>query len=200
MGDHQPPLTRAVIVPGNGCDGNVLDANWYGWLCRTLNKSGVLDEVVCKTMPDPYKARRSIWIPFMKDDLKIGQDTIAIGHSSGAVALMRFAEEHKVGMIVLVSACYTDLGEENERQAGYYPSPDGKENQWKFEAMKENCSKIFQFHSNDDPFIPLDEARRVQKELVSEENYFEPPNRSHFFDYPFPELAKLVTKHASRTK
>jgi hypothetical protein len=54
-------------------------------------------------MPDPYVARESIWIPFMKNDLGCNKDTvcsckigpnsyflqIVVGHSSGAEAAMR---------------------------------------------------------------------------------------------------------------
>ena len=36
-------------------------------------------------MPDPLYARKSIWLPFMEDELGIGEDDIIIGHSSGAV-------------------------------------------------------------------------------------------------------------------
>jgi uncharacterized protein len=32
----------------------------------------------------------------------------------------RFAESYAVGGLVLVSACVTDLGDENERLSGYY--------------------------------------------------------------------------------
>lgn len=33
---------------------------------------------------------------------------------------MRFAEQHAVKGLVLVSACVTDLGIENEARSGYY--------------------------------------------------------------------------------
>ena len=41
-------------------------------------------------MPDPFDAKRDIWIPHMKDVLKIDEHTLAIGHSSGSEALMRY--------------------------------------------------------------------------------------------------------------
>ena len=40
----------------------------------------------------------------MKDNLKVDKETIIIGHSSGACAAVRFAEENKVAGIVLVGA------------------------------------------------------------------------------------------------
>ena len=38
----------------------------------------------------------SIWLPFMKDELGVDENTIIIGHSSGACAAVRFAETLKV--------------------------------------------------------------------------------------------------------
>jgi len=43
-------------------------------------------------MPDPYKAREKIWIPFIKEKLKNEENIYIIGHSSGAVCLMRLLE------------------------------------------------------------------------------------------------------------
>ena len=61
-------------------------------------------------MPDPYEAKQTIWLPFMRDVLKADERSIIVGHSSGAEAAMRYAEENKVRGIVLVAACHTDLG------------------------------------------------------------------------------------------
>jgi uncharacterized protein len=185
-------MNRVVIVPGNGCT-SIKESNWYGWLYESLCSHGEFDEVVCENMPDPYGARRDVWIPFLKDVLQIDENTIAIGHSSGSEALMRFAETEKVGAIILVSACYSDLGDADERASGYYPSSDGT-NPWNFPEMRRNCSTWRQFHSDTDPFISLDEAERVRNglQLVDGTEYFMLRKRSHFFDYPFPELYDLV--------
>ena len=47
---------------------------------------------------------RSIWLPFMKENLLVDEETIIIGHSSGACAAVRYAEENKVAGIILVGA------------------------------------------------------------------------------------------------
>ena len=56
----------------------------------------------------------------MEEVLKADENSIIVGHSSGAEAAMRYCEEHKVRGIVLVAACHTDLGHPSEAISGYY--------------------------------------------------------------------------------
>ena len=49
-------------------------------------------QVAMEDMPDPYEAKESIWLPFMRDVLKADESSIIVGHSSGAEAAMRYAE------------------------------------------------------------------------------------------------------------
>jgi hypothetical protein len=57
-----------------------------------------------------------------------------------------------------------------------------------------NCSIWHQFHSDNDPFISVEEAERVKEGLGlrSSVNYHFLDDRSHFFDYPFPELVSVI--------
>eukprot|EP00960_Hanusia_phi_P047910 758651-Hanusia_phi.AAC.6 len=68
-------------------------------------------------------AQEKIWLPFMKNELGADENSIIVGHSSGAEAAMRFIEEHKVRGVVLVAACHTDLGLPSEAISGYYNRP-----------------------------------------------------------------------------
>jgi predicted alpha/beta hydrolase family esterase len=153
---------KVIILPGNGCT-NILRSNWYGWLKTTLESQNI--ECVAENMPDPYGAKRNVWIPFIHDQLKADTDTILVGHSSGAQAALRYAEEYPVKGIILVSATYTDLGDSGERASGYYPQNSDTTNRYNFEAMRANCSHWKQFHSDDDCFIPLHEAERIRDGL-----------------------------------
>lgn len=167
---------RCIIVPGNGCSSNIRAANWYGFAQDKLQATGLFSEVILTVMPDPYVAKESIWVPFLLDDLRADEKTLLIGHSSGAEATMRLLENKKLFGAVLVSACWTDLGDANEAASGYYARP------WEWQAIKTNVGSfgIIQLHSADDPFIPLDEAQHVAESLGSDFRVFE--DRSHFFD------------------
>lgn len=73
---------------------SVHQANFYGWLHQKLHSPPA---VVCalRNMPDPVRASEAAWLPFMRDELECKEDTIIVGHSSGAAAAMRFCESYK---------------------------------------------------------------------------------------------------------
>ncbi len=177
---------KAILIPGNG--GGSPQDHWLPYLERELPKIGI--KAINKQFPDPDLARKEFWLPFIQ---KLGADenTIIIGHSSGALAAMRYVEQNKILGSVLVGACYTDLNDENEKRSGYY---DGS---WKWDSIKKNQQWIIQFASTDDPFIPIEEARHIHEQLETE--YYEYDNQGHFGHgaqpkNKFPELVEALKK------
>lgn len=188
-----------VICPGNGCT-NILQSNWYGLLYNQLKTKGI--PAHCQNFPDPLHARRDRWVPFIRslaEKQEKPDEVVLVGHSSGAQAALRYAEEFPVHAIVLVSATYSDLGDAHERASGYYPQrkPDGTEdNPYQFDKMKKNCKFWWQFHSDDDPFIPLYEAEKIRDGLGLSTTYNMLPGRSHFFEFS-PEILDVVMEASS---
>ena len=131
-----------------------------------------------------------------KEDMS---NVVLVGHSSGAQAALRYAELYQTRGIVLVSATYSDLGDAGERASGYYPQGTGENeiNSYRFDQMKKNCKRWIQFHSDDDPFIPLYEAEKVRDGLKCGDTedysfvYKMLPGRSHFFEIS-PEIMEAV--------
>ena len=111
-------MPDVVLIHGNG--GCTAGDFWLPWVERELTALGL--EVVNRTFPDNVKARARYWLPFL-EELGADERTILVGHSSGAVAALRFAETHRVRGSVLVSVCHTDLGDAGERDSGYYVAP-----------------------------------------------------------------------------
>lgn len=174
--------TKVAIIPGNG-DGDVEECNWYKWVRNEVNKLSDA-EAILKNMPDPILAREKIWIPFMHDDLGCDENSIIVGHSSGAEAAMRYAEQYKVKGIILVSAYHTDLGKDYEKMSGYFDRP------WDWEKIKKNAGFIVQFGSTDDPFVPFEEQQEVANQLGSDLKKFE--EQGHFLNFLFPELVDVI--------
>ncbi len=174
---------QAIIIHGKG-SGNP-NSGWYQHVAKELTKLGI--DAIYEAFPEPNTARERDWLPFIAE-LGADENTILIGHSTGAVAAMRYAEENEILGSVLVAPCYTDLDDESERESGYFDRP------WDWDAIKKNQSWIIQFSSTDDPLIPIEEARHIHQALDTE--YVEFTDRGHF-GYPkkmteFPELVSAV--------
>ena len=177
-------MVKIIFVPGNG--GCTTQDNWFLSVQRDLESRGL--EVIAATFPDPELARESFWVPFLIDELKADEQTILVGHSSGAIAALRLAEQHTIFGSVLVGAYYTDLGMESEQQSGYFSRP------WDWKRIRENQQWIALFASEDDPWIPIEEPRAMHAQLNCE--YHEFKNQGHFGgDYvklDFPELTLAI--------
>ena len=175
---------KIILIHGNG--DSWPKENWLPPVARKLAKlEGV--KVIFRRFPDPVLARAKYWLPFIK---KLGADanTILVGHSSGAVAAMRYAEKNKILGSILVAACYTDLGDPREKVSRYYDKP------WKWDKIRKNQKWIVQFASVDDRFIPITEARFVHKKLKTE--YHEFKHQGHFSSWDkktdFPQIAAII--------
>lgn len=176
-------MIKAIFIHGNG--GGTSKDNWFPYLKTELKKLGIT--VINKDFPDNKIAREKYWLPFIKK-LGANKSTILIGHSSGAVAAMRFAEKNKILGSVLVGTYYTDVGNDNEKKSGYFNHP------WDWEVIKNNQKWILQFNSTNDPWIPIEEARFVNKKLKTK--YFEFTDQGHFgrdyYKETFPELVQAI--------
>jgi uncharacterized protein len=173
---------KAIIIHGNG--GCTAGDIWLPWVERELTALGV--DVINQTFPDNIKARAAFWLPHL-ESLGTDENTILIGHSSGAVAAMRYAESHRLLGSILVGVCHTDLGDSFEAASGYYSSP------WQWAAIRNNQKWIAIYNSSDDPHIPIAEARFVAAQLRC--SFFEFTDRGHFVDSrQFPEVVDFVRR------
>lgn len=158
---------------------------WAPWLKKELEALGF--ETFFETMPDSIIARSEYWLPFMKDHIKVGESDVVIGWSSGAVAAMRYAEANKIKGSILVSPSCTDLGDDLERQSGYYDAP------WQWPTIRSNQQSISLIYGNDDPFIPQTEFEFIAKQL--DPQLIEVNGGKHFIErQEFPEMLEYI-KH-----
>lgn len=174
---------KAILIHGNG-DSKPTD-NWFPYLKRELEKIGI--KVEAPQFPDTELARSSYWLPFL-DKLMPDENTIIVGHSSGAIAAMRYAETHRILGSALIGTYYTDLGIEAEKLSGYFDTP------WNWEAIRQNQQWIIQFAGVNDPWIPIREAHVVRDQLQTD--YYESQDQGHFggdyYKETFPELLKVI--------
>lgn len=84
------------------------------------------------------------------------------------------AEDNKIKGSVLVAPCYTDLGDEMEKQSGYFEKP------WNWKVIRNNQGKIALVYSENDPFIPTSEFEHIAESLKPDVIKFS--EKKHFIE------------------
>ena len=183
---------KVIFIPGNG-NASVND-NWFPYVKQELEKNHIT--VVAEDFPDADLARKSIWLPFLREQLNADKKSVLIGHSSGAIAAMRYAESYPILGSMLVGAYYTDLNMEKEQNSGYF------DQEWNWSKIASNQKFISLFASVDDPWVPIEHPRYIHTQLACE--YHEYTDQGHFGgDYvkqEFPELVLSLMRHLKQYK
>ena len=169
-----------VLIPGMGCV-PIKTANFYGWLEKRLEGSEKYRLLPLHDWPDAQRCRASIWLPHLEHIVK-GEDeeSILVGHSSGAVCAARFAERHKIRGIVCCAGYGNDLGDENERTSEYFDEP------WNASAITNNTDFRIVISGTKDHLVPFKEGMRFSETINAD--WIELKKRGHFFNPPFEEL------------
>lgn len=185
-------MKKVIIIHGNG--GSTGRDNWFPYIKNELENLGV--ECLTPDFPDSELARAKYWLPFLKNELKADKDTILVGHSSGAVAAMRYAEENKILGSILVGTYHSHLDEESEKQSGYFDKP------WDWKTIIENQQWVVIFASEDDPYIPIEHPDYISEMLGAE--YHRVKGEGHFGSdknkTTFPELLEVLKQKLGLAK
>eukprot|EP00467_Chlorarachnion_reptans_P009896 CAMPEP_0114514886 /NCGR_PEP_ID=MMETSP0109-20121206/16409_1 /TAXON_ID=29199 /ORGANISM="Chlorarachnion reptans, Strain CCCM449" /LENGTH=235 /DNA_ID=CAMNT_0001694989 /DNA_START=151 /DNA_END=858 /DNA_ORIENTATION=+ len=181
-----PPKEKAVrrrilVIPDNK-SGKV----WYGNLATSVRT----DVELAMDFPNPYDSMTKRWERIWIDSIRSYEpdsNTVLVGHGSGAEAVLRFLEDHKVLGAILV-ATPGDEYYAGERHGRLY----------RWESIKSNSGFIVQFHSENDPMGKLEEAKNVAENSGSE--LFLLRDRGSFLQAQFPELVEIVKAKLAQFK
>lgn len=183
---RQPWYTKGMkprIIFLHGNETTHWSQSWAGWLKTELEKAGY--ETFFETMPDSIFARAEYWLPFIEEYIQAGENDVIVGWSSGAVAAMRYAEDHTLAGSVLISPTYTDLGDEIESMSGYFDQP------WQWEKIRTNQDNIALITGDNDPFIPQEEFDFIAQKLNP--TRIKLPQGGHFIEQEsFPRLLDYI--------
>ena len=144
-------MKNAVIF--HGTEGTS-QSNWIPWLKEELEIIGY--EVWAPDLPNSAAPNEDAYTRFVAQaNFPFNDQTILIGHSSGAVALLKLLP--KIGTQVkasfLVSAFENELGWPNLK--GLFVKP------FNFDAIRMNGGDMYFLHGDDDPIVPLQQADHI---------------------------------------
>lgn len=178
-------MKRAFIIHGwKVCSRD----NWFPWLGRELERLGYA--VTIPDMPHTAEPDPGEWVSILKGLVgKPDGETVLIGHSLGAHAVMRYLEQNGViGLAALVSP---------------WPNPNAIKdskysrtaNRWMktdpdWESIRKNSEAIIAMFSTDDPFVMMESAKLFKDKLSAQ--IIIGKERGHIIGEQLPEILECI--------
>ncbi len=189
---------RVFIIHGWG---GSPDHDWHQWLKQKLEEKQFKVEV--PAMPDSLNPNIVSWVSKLKEAVgKCDTNTYFIGHSIGCQAIMRYVQQldktEKVGGIIFVAGWFNltdNTWDDTYTKEIAIPWLNTKID---FEKIKRHTSKIVNFYSEDDLYVPVSDAllfkERLNAKIVSVGNKKHINEEDGVTEVPFvvEELMKMV--------
>jgi len=152
-------MTNVFII--HGAYGNP-EENWFPWLKSELEK---LDcRVFIPKFPTPKNQTLENWRNVFEEYKKdLNENSIVIGHSLGPAFLLDILEklDNPIKAAFFISGFIGLLN--NPDFDNINKSFVDRSFDWL--KIKQNCPKFFVFHSDNDPYVPLEKAKQLAKNL-----------------------------------
>jgi len=150
-------MKSAFIIHGSHSSKN---AHWYPWLKKRLEERGF--QVFLPQFPIDESRNLKNWLAILKPLKEHLEGSIMIGHSLGVPFIMNVLNQwdRKVRAAFLVSGFTGKLEVKDEPNI-----EDFAERPFNWERIKENCRRFYVIHSDNDPYVPLEKAEELAKNL-----------------------------------
>ncbi len=163
--------------------------NWIPWLKKELGKRKL--NCLVSNFPSPYLQNYESWSKILQAYLEIGyttEETIFITHSLGGIFIAKFLIENHVKIKKLITVAgfnQIKFDEDNSLYDSFY-----MENQ-ELEKLKENCLERICFYSDNDPYVPKQEAENFAGYIKAEKVLIQ--NAGHFNEkYGYKEFKEIL--------
>src|SRR3989344_3360159 len=153
-------MKRVIIVH---CWSGNPEYCWYPYAKHELEKNGF--EVTVPAMPDTDEPNLAKWLAKLQEVVgNVDKDTYFIGHSVGCITIMRYLEtlpdDQKIGGVVFVAGFTHYLGFPELKN--FFTTPIN------FEKIKSRAKGFVVIASDNDPYVPLDQADILKNKLGAE--------------------------------
>lgn len=143
------------------------EEEWRPWLKQKLLEKGY--KVDIPSMPNSDNPKMTEWLEYLRRIIgKPTEDIILVGHSLGAITILRYLEElkegEKIGAAIFLAGFSYDLEYEgyNKELANFFETPVN------FEEVKKHCNKFIVLHSEDDKWVDIKHAHLFKEKLNAE--------------------------------
>lgn len=182
-------MKNAIII--HGTEGYP-EENWFPWLKKNLEQIGYIVNVPQFPSPPIVPAKIEEWFEVLKN-YEINEETILIGHSLGGLFTLRILEKlnQPIKAAFFVGAPIgikpIKFYDRDIQFSGF---------NFDFEKIKANAKKIVIFHSDNDPYVDIENGKQLAAKLGVQLDFI--PNAGHFntaagYD-KFPQLLDEIQK------
>ena len=155
-------MATVLIVHGSY---STPEENWFPWLKKALEKIGHKAIIPC--FPTPEGQNLGAWLKVFEPylDSLNKESTLVVGHSLGVPFLLNVLQEHgHVKAAFFVSGFSKPLNNPNFDLV----NKTFVDHAFDWQRIKSNCSKFYVFHSDNDPYVPLEQGRELASRLGTE--------------------------------
>lgn len=152
------------VIIIHGAYGNP-EESWFPWLKDELEKLNC--KVFIPGFPTPKDQTLQNWINVFEGyKQRLEKDCIVVGHSLGSAFLLTVLERlnRPIKAAFFVSGFAEQLGNKEFDEI----NRTFVEKSFDWEKIKENCRDFHVFHSDDDPYVSLEKAEHLAKNLSVE--------------------------------
>ena len=158
------------------------DENWFPWLKSELGNIGISTEV--PQLSNSEKPDMNKWLTEVST-FKTGEDTILVGHSLGAVIILRMLERgHKAKAVYLVAPFLNDLGWDVLKESLFFAD------NFDWHLIKKQCDHFEVFASKNDPYVSVENVQEVADNLEVTPQVLDV--NKHFNTDDFPPLLERI--------
>jgi predicted alpha/beta hydrolase family esterase len=159
--------------------------SWRGWLADQLTVSSSRFRVLNPELPNADHPKQDEWLAKIRETKEaFDGETILIGHSLGAVAILRllesFGDHEKIKAAILVCGFTNDLGIEEIN--------DFFKSGFDWEKIRNGAKKFVIINSDNDPYMKIEEGKILHEklggELIIEHNAGHINEDAGFKEYP----------------
>ncbi|PJA47424.1 hypothetical protein CO172_01535 [Candidatus Uhrbacteria bacterium CG_4_9_14_3_um_filter_36_7] len=146
--------------------------NWFPWLKEKFELEG--HSVFIPQFPTPENQTLDSWMQVLKKYGKyINEDAILVGHSLGVPFTLNVIEKYPVKAAFLVAGFIGKAENEFDEGMKTFAQRD-----FDWSTIRKNCKSFKIYHSDNDPYLSLDKAKRISNKLNVEINLIK--NAGHF--------------------
>lgn len=156
------------IVIAHGWAGSP-DEPMLKWIRESMQSSGY--EVVAPPMPHPNTPTIEDWVSALREGAgDVDENTFFVGHSVGCQTTLRFiesiSEDKKVGGVLLIAPWFYLTLENLDEDENPEVAKPWLETPINFEKILSHTNKISAIFSDNDPYVPLEENKKLLEESL----------------------------------